>query len=403
MNKKKPTKPKRKGFTALVMLIIAVLLITGIGLLGLGLDSRILAIRDTSGVAARCAADSGLTKAIYEMNEKLKVKPWDDSTLPQVTNESLPSCNATYSYTVTGDSVNGYAVESTGKSMEAEKTVRCVLGLISPFDSALFVQETLILKPNAQVLGYNSADPEDTDVNVKIGTNDTADGSITLGSGVVVDGDVVVGPGGDANSVIDDQGATTGDRYAITTEKDFPGITAPTLFDMGGVISAHGTTLTIGPANSGEYDGIELKNATNPGILEIDGGDVVLYITENINLGQDCEIKINEGSSLVIYLDGDLIGDNDAGVNNMNAPENFKLYGTGEEQTIDLKAKNDFYGAVYAPNADITINSGGDLYGSFIGSSFEMKSNSNFYYDEALIDASLDDEAVHFVVTQWSE
>ena len=162
MNKKKPTKLKRKGFTALVMLIIAILLITGIGLLGLGLDSRILAIRDTSGVAARCAADSGLTKAIYEMNEKLKVKPWDDSTLPQVTNESLPSCNATYSYTVTGDSINGYTVESTGKFMEAEKTVCCVLGLISPFESALFVQETLTLKPGTQVLGYNSADSEDT-------------------------------------------------------------------------------------------------------------------------------------------------------------------------------------------------------------------------------------------------
>ncbi len=403
MNKKKLTKLKRKGFTALVMLIIAVLLITGIGLLGLGLDSRILAIRDTSGVAARCAADSGLTKAIYEMNEKLKVKPWDDSTLPQVTNESLPSCNATYSYTVTGDSINGYTVESTGKSLEAEKTVRCVLGLISPFDSALFVQETLILKPGTQVLGYNSEDPEDTDVDVKIGTNATADGSITLGSGVNVDGDVVVGPGGDVNSVIDDQGATTGDRYAITTETEFPEVTAPTLFDMGGVISAHGTIIKRYPADSGEYDGIELKNAANPGILEIDGGDVVLYITGDISLGQDCEIVIKEGASLVLYLDGDLSTDNDSGINNLNDPENFKLYGTGEEQTIDLKAKGDFHGAVYAPNADVTIYSGGDIYGSFVTSSFEMKSNSNFYYDEALLDAGLDDEAARFVVTHWSE
>ena len=249
----------------------------------------------------------------------------------------------------------------------------------------------------------NSADPEDTDVDVKIGTNDTADGSIALGSGVIVDGDVVVGPGGDVNSVIDDQGATTGDRYAITTETEFPEVTAPTLFDMGGVISAHGTTIKKWPADSGEYDGISLKNAADPAVLEIDGGEVVLYITGDISLGQDCEIVIKEGASLVLYLDGDLSTDNDSGINNLNDPENFKLYGTGEEQTIDLKAKGDFHGAVYAPNADVAIYSGGDIYGSFVTSSFEMKSNSNFYYDEALLDAGLDDEAVRFVVIHWSE
>jgi len=403
LRREKLARLKRKGFTALVMLVVALLLVAGVGLLGLGLDSRILAIRDSTGVAARCAADAGMTKAIFEMNEKLKVKPWDDSTLPEAAEEVLPGCNATFSYAVSGDSVGGYAVESTGNALGAEKTVYCDLRLMTPFESALFVQENLILKPGTQVQGYNSLDPADTDVDVKIGTNDITEDSIILGSGVVVNGDVVVGVGGDVETVIQDQGATTGDRYPITSDTVFPVVTVPTLPDKGAAISAHGTTITIEPADSGEYDGIDLKNATNPGVLEVDGGDVVLYITENIDLGQSCEIVINEGSSLVLYLDGNLIGDNDAGINNLNSPANFKLYGTGEEQTIDLKAKSDFYGAVYAPNADITIHSGGDLYGSFIGSSFEMKSDSNFYYDEALLNSSLDDVAVCFVVSNWRE
>ena len=403
LHREKLVRLKRKGFTALVMLVVALLLVTGIGLLGLGLDSRIFAIRDSSGVAARCAADAGMTKAIFEMNEKLKVKPWDDSTLPGTADEVLPGCNATFGYAVTGNSTSGYSVEATGNALESEKKVYCDLRLMTPFESALFVQENLILKPGTHVQGYNSLDSGDTDVDLQIGTNDITEDSIVLGSGVVVDGDVVVGLGGDVETVIQDQGATTGDRYPITSEAIFPVVTVPSLPDKGGVISAHGTTVTIGPADSGEYDGIDLKNAANPGVLEVSGGDVVLYITEDIDLGQSCEIIIDEGSSLVLYLEGDLIGDNDAGVNNMNVPANFKLYGVGESQSIDLKAKSDFVGAVYAPNADITIYSNGDLYGSFIGSSFEMKSSSNFYYDEALLNTSLNDAAVCFVVSNWRE
>jgi hypothetical protein len=45
----------------------------------------------------------------------------------------------------------------------------------------------------------------------------------------------------------------------------------------------------------------------------------------------------------------------------------------------------------------------GDVYGSFVGNSFQMMSGGNFYYDEALQEVSVDDEAVEFVVRGWSE
>jgi len=404
MNKKELLQSKRKGFIALVMLVIAMLLAVGVGLLGLGLGRRTLAIRNASNVTARCAADAGLTKAVFEMNEKLKVKPWDDSVLPQVTNEALPNCDAVFSCTVTGDGDSGYTVESIGQSSRASRKVSSSLQLQGPFESALFVQETLVLKAGTLVDGYNSLDPDDTDVEVRIGTNSTEFDSIVLNSGVIVDGDVVVGVGGDVENVIQDNGATTGYRYAINEETVYPEITVPTLAYKDSAIEVHGKTITKEPADSGEYDEIRLKRAASPGVLEIDGGDVVLHITGNIDLGEECEIVVNEGASLTLYLDGDLDAGNNAGINNNNAPENFKLYGTGGEgQQLDIKAKGSFFGAVYAPNADVVVNAGGDIYGSLIGSSFEMKSGGNFYYDEALRNAGVDDEAVHFVVKQWSE
>jgi hypothetical protein len=403
--RKKRVQSASKGSAiALVLLVIVILLAAGTGLLSLGLHSRVFAIRDASGIAARCAVDAGLTKALFEMNEKLKVKPWDGSTLPQATDERLPNCDAIFSYAVTGDIDSGYIIESIGKSNQAERRVIASLQLQGPFEYTLFVQESAILRAKTLVDGYNSLDPDDTDVEVRIGTSSTLPDSIILNLGVIVNGDVFVGVGGDIESVIRDLGATVNDRYAVSVETVFPDITVPALPDKDTEIDIHGTTLTISPADNGEYDEIELKRAVNPGILKIDGGDVVLYVTGDISLGQDCEIRINQGASLTLYLDGDFDAGNDAGINNGNSPVNFKLYGTGEGvQEFDLKAKGDFFGAVYAPNADITINAGGDIYGSFVGSDFEMKSGGNLYYDEALRSVSVDDEAVRFVVDRWSE
>jgi len=99
---KKLLQSKKRG-SALPLAVVAVLILLamGTGLLSLGLQSRIISIRTTSDIAARSAADAGLIKALFEMNEKLKVEPWNGSSLPLGTNISLPNCDAVFSYTVT--------------------------------------------------------------------------------------------------------------------------------------------------------------------------------------------------------------------------------------------------------------------------------------------------------------
>ena len=128
---------KRPGFALpLVVLMIAVLFAVGTGLLGLGYSSRILAIQNVSDIQARSAADAGLAKAIFEMNEKLKVKPWDDSILPMATDVAVPNCDTVFSYKVTVDGGGVYTVESTGSTHRAERTVAAALRLKSHFDFA---------------------------------------------------------------------------------------------------------------------------------------------------------------------------------------------------------------------------------------------------------------------------
>ncbi|NIP23908.1 MAG: hypothetical protein GWN67_06940 [Phycisphaerae bacterium] len=404
MKRKKRSKSKIAGFSLpLVIFVVVLVFVMGNGLLSLGMHNRFLAVRTSSEIVARSAADSGVTKALYEMNQKLKDQPWDNSTLPEATDEILPNTDATYSYKVTGDFISGFTVVSTGKSGLEQKIIQCSLELKGPFEYALLTKKDLILKSDTVVHGYNSSDVFDTETEVVVATHSTLSGTMVLNNGVAVDGDVVVGVGGNVDTVIKDLGATMHNKYALLQDVDFPPVTPPEL-ESKGSITIKGKTSTIGPEDSGQYSMIDVKRATNPGTLKVSEGDVVLYITGDIELGQDCEIVITEGSSLTLYLDGDMIADNSAGINNQNPPANLKLYGTSTgEQSLILKAKSESLGAVYAPNATVTVIAKSDIRGSLTAYNFELKNGGDFYYDEALRKVTIDDDAVRFVIIKWRE
>jgi len=382
MDRKKLLKSKRNGSAiALVLVAVVILLVIGAGLLNLGLHGRSLAARTSVEIAARSAADAGLTKAVFEMNEKLKFIPWDGNTMPHATNEALPNCNATFSYTVTGDLGNGYNVESIGSSSQAARSVKANLRLKGVFDYGILSKGTIKLYSGTVVDGYDSENPGETDVPVQIATASTDEGSITLMGNANVDGGTLLG-----------------------VDACFPKVNPPELVEMG-MIDIQNTTLTLGPADSGEYTDISIKTDGTLIIdAGVDGGEVVLYVPGDMWLGQGCELVIRPNTSLAIYLDGDLTAGNSAGINNETQDStNFVLYGTGEDQTFDLKAKSSWYGAIYAPEADISIKAGSDIYGSFIGSSFENKAGGFIFYDAALRNVETTDIGVTFVVERWQE
>jgi acetyltransferase-like isoleucine patch superfamily enzyme len=391
------------------MLTIVLLLATGVALLSVGLNSRVYAMRTASDIVARCAADAGLTIALHEMNGKLQVKPWDDSTLPQAGDVNLPYSDGVCSYNVTGDLCSSYIITSNGQCGQIRKFVRATIGLQGLFDHAILTRSTLVLKSGTSVDGYNSQDPLDTDADVDIGTQSTSAASIVLNAGVTVNGDVVVGAGGDPSTVIKDLGATTtGLQYAGTTQDPLPRITAPTdLLDRHADISVQGQTAVLTPAGSGQYSQIVLKQGTVPAQLEITGGDVVLHVTGDIQLGQSCEIIVKEGSTLTLYVDGNIHCRESSGINPeypTQQVQTLQVYATGEStQLFDLKAKSQWTGVVYAPNASVNLYAGGDVYGAFVADTFEFKAGGNYHYDEALREAQVDDEGVRFMVVRWDE
>jgi hypothetical protein len=429
MCKKNCVRMRRGSVLPLVVIVVTLLLVVGLGMLRLGVQARVYASRTSDGIAARGAADAGLTKAVWALNQRhgggLSASP-----LPGQAEQSLANCYATYSYDmarpgeIPAQPVVGsvgeeddpfgfkipfesrYEIRCTGRCGIAEKTVHATVKLEGLFESALLSQGRISLMPNTLITGYNSADPTDTDIDVKIGTTSTNDNSIPLGPGTVVEGDVFVGVGGDPAEVIGAGGTITGQKYTLTEEIQFPVITVPALPNFDTVISAKGITVKMTPGDSGTYKEIELSSQAGiPGVLEITGGKVVLCLTGNIDLGNSTEIAVRAGSSLVLYAGGNIATGNSAGfVNENSLISTLKIFATRQDiQTFDLKAKSDVFGLVYAPNADVELYPKAKLYGAIVAGNISIKSNGTFYYDEALRSVSPDDEGARFVVERWWE
>ncbi len=402
---------KRGSSLVLAALIVVILLVVGGGLLSLGLQGQLFAIRTGSDIMARSAADAGLAAALSRMNRMLETRTWSRSELTASTvSGPLPNSSATFTYniTATGASLKKpeFTITSVGSAGQTRHTVTAVVGLKGLFDSAILVQQRISLMPGSIVDGFNSADPTDSDADLKIGTLSTVADSIPIGPGTVINGDVFVGVGGDPGTVIGAGGTITGRKYALIVEPEQPVISVPPLPDTGTELAAKGATVTLTPAQSGTYTGITLAQAGgSAGILEITGGKVALHITGNIDMGQGCELVIEPGSSLVLYVDGDIYADNSGGLNNQAGNvRDFQIYGTGDgEQVFDLKAKSKIFGTIYAPNADITVYPNGDIAGAIVGRNVTFKSGCTFYYDEALRDVTIEDEGVRFVVKRWQE
>ncbi|MFZ9010445.1 MAG: DUF7305 domain-containing protein [Anaerohalosphaeraceae bacterium] len=402
---------KRPGSVlVLVVLVVLISFIIGTGLLALGTQSRISSVNQVQDMKARSAADAGMERALQEINNAVRAKTWSESVTPYVNNAALPFSDSVYSIKTHYDTTDGYQVVSVGTDRDYTRSVSATLGLRGLFDNAIQCRDNIILKAGTVVDTIDSTismDPADCDEKAIIGTNSTDPDSIILNMDVVVDGDVVVGVGGDTSTVIKDLGATMDSSYPMSTSVEFPAISAPSLFGPDTSIGIKKNEKTIGPGGdfpaTGRFNNIKMSQGTTLRVI----GDCTLYITGDVTMGQNSEILLDasKNAKLTIYLDGDWNSDNNSGINNETTTTNtFALYGTGPVgQAIDIKAKGEFYGVIYAPDADLTMYSGGNIYGSFVTNNFELKNPAEFLYDASLRTISVQDEGARFVINRWKE
>jgi hypothetical protein len=396
-------KKQRKGaILALMVMVVLLLSMTSLALIRVGTEARLRTVKSDLQMSARFAADAGIERALYLMNEQLAAGTWVLDDIPTFTSQSLTAANADYTVTFTGNLSSGYQVTSVGHSNNQTKTVRATIALTSPIakDFAIFAKDAIDLKNGSIVDGFNSDNPGDTDVPAKIGSLSANNGAINIDNNVTINGDIYIVPDGDPDTVIDvHTGADIiGEIFLLPSYYSLPPVTPPDYTASQGTIA--GKNVTLHSSDSGKYSGI---NISNDGILSI-SGNLTLYVTGDITLKNNAEIEVENNSTLTLYLDGDIEGKNSAGFNNKTEiPANLLIYGTGTDQKIDIKNFGDLYAVIYAPNADMAIHNSVNAYGSFIVNDMELKNSGNIYYDKALKQVSTDDELVRFSITHWEE
>lgn len=444
---------------ALVLLAVILLLLSGMGVLTIGQTVRMFSIRTAADVSARSAADAGITKAVHAMNKKLFNGTWNPyvNWLLELYKKLPNSSNADYTYFVfkpnwlygdimpsgndalidfflSADGQDGdYIVWSLGRYTTAQKTIYAIVRLKGCGDTGFVVRDQLVLKADSYVSGADSRNgpEEDPSVLVEIGTTSIGDGDIVLNNNTVVKGNVAVGVGGNVNTVIKDLGATTGLRYAMPEEMEFPYVYPPTPLEPepSATFVNYDTVLQLSAKNppdpnepnvmyitenmNGRYQRIFLSQ--NQTIIIPSGNDVVLHLTQtgtgtnknSIYMGQGCEFIIENGASLELWVDGNISMGNSNGFNNLGKPTDLKIYGNWRGlnvgQTWEIKAKSEYFGQIYAPAADITLKAKGKFFGAITGYSFTMMNSGALYYDGALRQVDPGDEGVRFVLKRWYE
>lgn len=400
---KKKNKNRNSGFAmALVLLAIVLLLLLGGSLLGLSQNAEITSIRRSQEIAAKCAADAGITKALFDLNVLYTDSSLDlDNLLPQPAID-LENSDAQFEYNVYLD-VGNITVDSTGTSGPCVKTVHCTIQVYSSiFEHPFFASKFDI--GNSIIDGYNSNYGLYGGLNISpisIATNNTDTDSIKLANGGSLNGDIYVGPDGSPLDVIDKKQNfdVTGSFETLEEEKNIPVILPPSLTYEDAKASG---TIT----DSGQYGEI-ISSANNEVVITIEG-DVTLHITGNVELDNGATIEITEGSSLTLFIDGAFKMLNGGKINNSTKkPPNCKIYSTHDdpETPVEYNLSNtgEFYGSLYTPNANVHINENVLIYGAIIANELIIDNSSEVYGDKALLEGIYGDDNTKLIIGNWWE
>jgi len=408
----------RPGFVLpFVIILMVVMVLVGFGMLALGYNAKVQALRQSDDAYAISAAEAGIVHMVERMNNKLdEDNEWDNTTLFMLNTPktSLANSYSQYRVRIIGNPSIGFVITSTGTSGQATKTFYALTLLRGVFDYGILVKDKVKLHENCVMSAYNCETGQSGMGTILVTVGSKGDNKIDLQEAYVC-GDVMVGPGGDPDKMINNPGTITGKLGNISSVPEFPEVSVldglAYMWKLKSKVGSKdkddaavsGTTFVISGNN--KYSEIKLSNND---VLEI-SGDTIIYVTGDVKIEDSAEIRINnDGTSrLMLYVDGKFELKDDAIINNMTQkPKNFKLFGSNpKDQDIKIETNREgynFYGVVYAPNAKVEIGLDGDLYGSFVCDQFELKSESSFYHDRS-ITKNINDPGVYFGIGRWYE
>lgn len=258
--------------------------------------------------------------------------------------------------------INGNTFTSTGvigegsEALESRVTLRYNWNS-SPFDYAMFADESITLSGQAYTDSYNSANG-DWNYEGEFSNGDI--GTITSGNSIQTSGQITI----------------HGDTFT-GVGKDMTPVTLP----GGGTPLSNIRNL---PGGSGTYSlsGISLSGQT---VVDVTG-DVVLYVDGDISISGQAKIRVQEGGSLTVYANGNINLSGQGITNDGGKPRDVIIYGTEETESINISGQALLYGAIYAPEANLNYSGQAEIFGSLIMNRITMSGQAHIHFDEDLRD-----------------
>lgn len=253
----------------------------------------------------------------------------------------------------------------------------CVPG----FDYGAFGKDSVTMSGGGVTDSYNSATASYATSSLNTGgnicTNGTGAGAITLsGNGTTVQGNACVGSGGNPSTAINTSG---GASYTGTPSAQDPNVVLPSVIvpvvgtNQGNATYNSNTTL---PPNQ-TYGSIKV---TSGATLTLNAGT---YVFDDLTLVGNSVIKVGSGPILVYIKSGlDLSGGTVVNASTKSTDLVFMVAAGASSIKISGGAAASY--AVYAPDSDVTITGGSDLYGAVVGKTVKNTGGSKIHYDAAL-------------------
>jgi hypothetical protein len=126
-------------------------------------------------------------------------------------------------------------------------------------------------------------------------------------------------------------------------------------------------------------------------------GDATLWVTGDFTVSGSGYVYISPGASLTIYIGGKGTVSGGGVVNGTGVPADCSILGLSSCTDLTYSGSADYVGTINAPQADMTVSGGADVYGAVICRTFTSSGGSGVHYDQAL------QSPTGLVVTGWVE
>ena len=313
----------------------------------------------------------------------------------------------------------GFAPIPLRSGAYVDRTVRVKTQASSLFNRGLVSKSQITLNGQGLVDSFDSTDPLYSTNGLYTATKRKAGGSVASNAGVVnivltgnstLYGSLATGPGGSIgigpNGKVGDltwmaDGTKSGIQpgaFKDDMNVAFPDVTAP--FASGSPMGGSAGYQYVA-SSSGNY---QIPSLT--GSLWVKSNvTAVILVDGSISINGQDKIQIDPGGTLQIYMKGASAAIAGKGiVNSSQNATNFFYWGLPSNTSLKVSGNGAFKGVIYAPQADFTMNGGGnnteDIVGASVSNTATINGKFNFHYDENLARLNL---SRGYTVTAWDE